>query len=1130
MGWLISCLCATFIVALIVYADYRKGVKVAQAAAAKPAAPPATPKVGEPTGPQTIIEKLQALAGPLDDQSNRTAHPRDLIGFADFQKAVALLMQPDCDLATVRQFALGRIWELSCAAFEALSARPDRQEMLAPTMSALRTFSPGALHFVLRYLDSLQTRPVIGDTLSVAQSWWTDRSMAAESYRESFERRAALGDTPVFGDALKGAEVDIEGIDAFLASIDHPMVAPLRAALKQWREARIDERALTAFGRFWTFPQEELLVEPEPWLPALALAEAAVTSARPRSILVTGGPRIGKSGFLRLLGDRLAAKGWRVFDAAVADLMADQSYFGQLEGRIRLTVTELEAGKKVVWCVGDLQQLSRSGTHQGQAASVLDQIGPAMAAGRLLILAEADPDGASRTLQARPSLRSHLEVVRLTAFDDAELTAFAGVVAGALESRRGLAIDAAARDAAIHYGQQYLRAADAPGLVADVLKRAAERATAPGRLPAKAKGRVAVTALHVIEAVAQLTGLPPDILNEDDPIDLAAVRAFFAHRVMGQDHAIAVVVDRIAMLKAGLVDPGKPIGVFLFAGPTGTGKTELAKTLADFLFGSPERLVRLDMSEFQSAETVSKIVGERGAPAGGDPLVERIRKQPFSVVLLDEFEKAHSNVWDLFLQVFDDGRLTDANGHTVDFRHTIIILTSNLGATSHRSSGMGFGQSKDVFGESQVTAAIQRAFRPEFVNRLDRIVVFKPLSRALLYQILRKELADVLGRRGLRSREWAVEWEPSALDFLLDKGFSPELGARPLKRAIDQYLLAPLAATLVEHRFPEGDQFLFVRSNGAAIEVEFLDPNSDSVPAQAATTAATPTEQPKTAAGLTLPGLILRPSAEAPARDFLRARQQQLDDQLTGPDWTALKSSLAEAAADPQIWSRPDRAAVFATLGLTDRVREAADTVGRLARRLGSGFAKGDAAARDLAARLALHLWLVEAGVGDALAGAPPDAILAIDAPMEGGDAGDQAAWSRRLMAMYVAWAERRRMQFRLSTPKDGGAPILVVSGFGAFRTLAAEAGLHVLEFVEGETARRVVARVRVAEEPQEEGPPQQAHRRLAAALDAAGAGREVIRNYRDGPGPLVRDRVTGRRSGQLEVVLGGDFDLVFAP
>ena len=208
-------------------------------------------------------------------------------------------------------------------------------------------------------------------------------------------------------------------------------------------------------------------------------------------------------------------------------------------------------------------------------------------------------------------------------------------------------------------------------------------------------------------------------------------------------------------------------------------------------------------------------------------LIGRVRKQPFSVVLLDEFEKAHANVWDLFLQVFDDARLTDAGGQEADFRHCIVILTTNLGATAHRSADLGFLPSAAGFTSEQVMRAVGQTFRPEFQNRLDKVIVFQPLTRELMRSILKKELSRVLDRRGFKDREWAVEWEASALEFLLEKGFSPDMGALLLKRAIDQYLIAPLAATIVERRFPEGDQFLFIRSDGKAIQAEFVDPDSD---------------------------------------------------------------------------------------------------------------------------------------------------------------------------------------------------------------------------------------------------------------------------------------------------------------
>jgi ATP-dependent Clp protease ATP-binding subunit ClpC len=206
--------------------------------------------------------------------------------------------------------------------------------------------------------------------------------------------------------------------------------------------------------------------------------------------------------------------------------------------------------------------------------------------------------------------------------------------------------------------------------------------------------------------------------------------------------------------------------------------------------------------------------------------VHAIRQQPFSVVLLDEFEKAHEGVWDLFLQVFDDGRLTDTDGDVADFRHAIVILTSNLGAEL-AAEPIGFGAGGGTLDLGPVESVLLEVFRREFLNRLDRVVVFRPLGAGVMREILVKELESVLARRGLRNRQWAVEWDGSALEFLLEQGFSTAYGARPLKRAIDRHLLAPLARTIVNHQVPDGDQFLFVRSDGERLEVEFVDPDQD---------------------------------------------------------------------------------------------------------------------------------------------------------------------------------------------------------------------------------------------------------------------------------------------------------------
>ncbi|MCO5094852.1 MAG: ATP-dependent chaperone ClpB [Xanthomonadaceae bacterium] len=314
-----------------------------------------------------------------------------------------------------------------------------------------------------------------------------------------------------------------------------------------------------------------------------------------------------------------------------------------------------------------------------------------------------------------------------------------------------------------------------------------------------------VTAEEIAQVVARWTGIPVSKMLEGERDKLLRMEDELHQRVVGQDEAVHAVSDAIRRARAGLSDPNRPSGSFLFLGPTGVGKTELCKALAGFLFDTDEAMVRIDMSEFMEKHSVSRLIG---APPGyvgyeeGGYLTEAVRRRPYSVILLDEVEKAHPDVFNVLLQVLDDGRLTDGQGRTVDFRNTVIVLTSNLG--SHLIQDMpGSTEEEYVQMKAAVMGVVQGAFRPEFINRLDEIVVFRPLDKAQIRQIARIQIAQLEKR--LAERQLRLEISEAALDLLGNVGFDPVYGARPLKRAIQQQLENPLARQILEGVFASGD-------------------------------------------------------------------------------------------------------------------------------------------------------------------------------------------------------------------------------------------------------------------------------------------------------------------------------------
>ena len=315
-----------------------------------------------------------------------------------------------------------------------------------------------------------------------------------------------------------------------------------------------------------------------------------------------------------------------------------------------------------------------------------------------------------------------------------------------------------------------------------------------------------VTAEEIAEVVSRWTGIPVNKMLEGEREKLLKMESHLHTRVVGQEEAIKVVSDAVRRSRAGLSDPNRPSGSFLFLGPTGVGKTELTKALADFLFDSPDAMIRIDMSEFMEKHSVSRLIG---APPGyvgyeeGGYLTEAVRRRPYSVILLDEVEKAHPDVFNILLQVLDDGRLTDGQGRTVDFRNTVIVMTSNLG--SHQIQELAGDDSAEAYTQMKaaVMGVVQAHFRPEFINRLDDIVVFHPLDKQQIKQIAKIQLVGLEKRLAERGIKLALS--EKAYELLGNVGFDPVYGARPLKRAIQQQIENPLAQEILSGHFGNGD-------------------------------------------------------------------------------------------------------------------------------------------------------------------------------------------------------------------------------------------------------------------------------------------------------------------------------------
>ena len=585
--------------------------------------------------------------------------------------------------------------------------------------------------------------------------------------------------------------------------------------------------------------------------------------------VLIGEPGVGKSSIVEGLALLIAQKkvprslmGKRIVALDMASVVAGTKYRGQFEERIRNIILELQEHPEVILFVDEIHTIVGAGSAPG-SMDAANMLKPALARGELQCIGATtideyrksiekdgalerrfqkilvEPTTAEETLQILTNIKSKYEEHHNVSYTDEALKACVSLTeryvtdrafpdkaidvldeAGSrvhlisaaapleVEQQEQLIADLTLAKVEAARNQQYEKAAELRDRIVGEEEKL-EQLTREWQA-SMAEHREIVDRPQIEEVVSMMSGIPVQRMAGEESARLKGMKAELASKVIAQDAAIEKLVRAITRSRVGLKDPGRPIGTFMFLGPTGVGKTHLAKCLADFMFGSPDALIRIDMSEYMEKYSVSRLVG---APPGyvgydeGGQLTEKVRRRPYSIVLLDEIEKAHGDVFNLLLQVMDEGRLTDSNGVTVDFRNTIIILTSNCGTRQLREFGQGIGFTSGTYDKTNAAAAdsvIQKAlhkqFAPEFINRLDEIITFAPLTRDAIRHIADIELKALSAR--LSNRNCTLRLTDAAMQFLVDKGYDAQYGARPLRRAIQTYVEDPLCERLLETDVP----------------------------------------------------------------------------------------------------------------------------------------------------------------------------------------------------------------------------------------------------------------------------------------------------------------------------------------
>lgn len=530
--------------------------------------------------------------------------------------------------------------------------------------------------------------------------------------------------------------------------------------------------------------------------------------------MLIGEPGVGKSAIvegiaLRIAGGSIspALAKKRLISLDIALVVAGTKYRGDFEKRLKSIIKEASSNPDIILFIDEFHTIVGAGGAQGSldAANILK---PALARGELQCIGATTMDEFAKIVEKDGALDRRFQKIVVEPTDIQQSITILENLKPNYEDFHKVTYSDEAIEACVRLTDRYITDKSLPDKAIDALDEAGSMIRL-NLTKDKRTGNM-VDAEDIATVVSKMTGIPVNKVAESEGNRIMKMKGRLQSRIIGQDDAIEKVVRAIQRNRAGLKDPNRPIGTFLFFGPTGVGKTQLAKCLAEYLFDSQENMVRIDMSEYMEKFTVSRLVG---APPGyvgyeeGGQLSERVRRKPYCVVLLDEIEKAHPDIFNILLQVLDEGRLTDSNGRVVSFRNTIVIMTSNVGSREldEYGSGVGFatsGKSVSKNRQSVLEKAIRKSFPPEFINRVDERIFFNALTKEDIEKIIDIELKDLRSRAEEAGYKLVVT--PSAKRFIADAGFDPAFGARPLKRAVMKYVEDPVSEFIISDRILQG--------------------------------------------------------------------------------------------------------------------------------------------------------------------------------------------------------------------------------------------------------------------------------------------------------------------------------------